>query len=875
MAPSRAVVAADAPLRKFLETYCTSCHGSDAKEAGLDLSRLPDDVSGPAAFATWVKVHDRLRAGEMPPRTASERPSKAEAEATVKRLADALLDAERTQRAADGRATFRRLNRTEYENSLRDLFGLAELPIKDLLPEDGEAFGFDKSAAGLDLSYVQLAKYMEAADVALDAAIAPHAARPALFKVHIPGGGCQPLFAHTFLGQTVFLKDFKYDDSLIPVPQRRINRDEGINKLRQENIKRPHDGTIGILVPEGVGDFKPRFPFRVVYAGKYRLRMSVWSFLWDKGAVKPNPRTESALLSAEGRTLGYFDAPSLKPTVTEIEVWLNPMRTPRDELLFNAASLWPAGPVEGNVAAYVGSGIAVDWLEVEGPLLDEWPPVGHRRLFGDLPLVSLPPVQGPKGKAKAAANPPADIHRPKRPPQNAYVIRAHGKPFIENVEAVPQDFEYSTVLSAAPEADARRLLTGFLPRAFRRPVAAEEVGRYVTLAQTRLAAGDLFEVAMRTAYQAALCSPDFLFLKESPGKLDPWAMASRLSYFLWSSTPDDELIALAAAGRLHQPEVLRQQVERMLKDPKAERFITDFTDQWLDLSDIDLTTPERKLYPEFRLILRDAMRDETPAFFRELLVHDLSAVNVVHSDFAMLNQRLAAHYGISGVEGSALRRVALPTDSVRGGFLTQAAVLKVTANGSVTSPVKRGAWVMRKIVGQPPDPPPGDVPAIEPDVRGTTTIRQMLAEHRANAACAACHAKIDPPGFALENFDVIGGWQTRYRSLNEEGQPVDPSTTYSGRRVGYTWGPPVDAAGRTADGRAFADVAEFKKLLLADRRAIARNVVGQLVTYATGAPIGFADRADVERVLDKTESNQYGIRSLIHEIVQSPLFQTK
>jgi hypothetical protein len=253
----------------------------------------------------------------------------------------------------------------------------------------------------------------------------------------------------------------------------------------------------------------------------------------------------------------------------------------------------------------------------------------------------------------------------------------------------------------------------------------------------------------------------------------------------------------------------------------------------------------------------------------------LSAANVVHSDFAMLNQRLAAHYGIAGVEGSALRRVALPADSVRGGFLTQAAVLKVTANGSVTSPVKRGAWVMRKIVGRPPDPPPGDVPAIEPDLRGTTTIRQMLAEHRANAACAACHAKIDPPGFALENFDVIGGWQTRYRSLNEEGQPVDPTTTYSGRRVGYTWGPAVDAAGQTAEGRPFANVAEFKRLLLADRRAIARNVVSQLVTYATGAPIGFADRADVERVLDKTESSQYGMRSLIHEIVQSPLFQSK
>jgi hypothetical protein len=207
--------------------------------------------------------------------------------------------------------------------------------------------------------------------------------------------------------------------------------------------------------------------------------------------------------------------------------------------------------------------------------------------------------------------------------------------------------------------------------------------------------------------------------------------------------------------------------------------------------------------------------------------------------------------------------------------MTQAAVLKVTANGTVTSPVKRGAWVMRKIVGQPPDPPPGDVPAIEPDVQGATTIRDLLAKHRNNAQCAACHAKIDPPGFALESFDVIGGMQERYRSLNDEGDEVEKSETYFGRKVPYTWGLHVDPAGETADGRSFTDIYGFKKLLLKDPRAIARNVVGQLVVYATGAPVGFADRAAVEKVLDKTAATPYGMRSLIHEIVQSTLFQTK
>ena len=866
---------ADGPLRTFLDAHCMECHDSTVKKGGLDLEALSADFKDPSAFEKWVKVHDRIRDGEMPPRTRKTRPAPAETEAVLTVLNTGLATAEQARRAGDGRAVFRRLNRTEYENTLRDLFGLPGLKVKETLPEDGRAFGFNKSAAGLDLSYVQLAKYMEAADLALDTAIAPHAARPAFFKAHIPGAGCNALFAHAFLGQTVFLKDFKYDDSLIPIPSGRINTEAESKKLKRDNLKKPYAGTIGVLCPEGVGEFKPRFPFRVVEAGRYKIRMSVWSFLWDKGEVKPSARTEAASLVAEGRTLGYFDAPSLKPTVTEIEVWLNPMTSPRDELLFNATSLRPVGPHNGNVAKYVGSGIAVDWLEIEGPLLDQWPTAGHRRLFGDLPLVALPPTPKQKARGKGKANEPAggDFHLPRRPPDNAYVIAGHGKPFIANLASIPQRFELSTVASRAPEADARRLLADFLPRAFRRPVAPDEVGRYVGLFKAGLADGDLFEVALRTAYQAALCSPDFLFLKESRGELDQWAMASRLSYFLWNSMPDDELFALAEKGKLHDRGVLREQVERMLKDPKAERFIVDFTDQWLDLAEIDTTTPDKKLYPEYRLMLHDAMLAETRAFFRELMEKDLSATNVIHSDFAMLNQRLGDHYRIPGVVGSAIRRVPLPADCGRGGFLTQASVLKVTANGTVTSPVRRGAWVQSKILGLPPDPPPPNVPAIEPDVRGTTTVREMLAKHRSNASCAACHKKIDPPGFALESFDVIGGRQTRYRSLGE-GDSV-PKEWTGGHGVPYKWGLKVDAAGETADGRAFADIDEFKKLLLEDPRAIARNMVGQLVIYATGAPIGFSDRAAVEKVLAKTADSRYGVRSLIHEIVQSTLFQTK
>jgi hypothetical protein len=871
--------AADGSLRKFLDAHCVSCHDAATKKGGLDLEKLSADFKDPAAFASWVKIHDRIQSGEMPPKARKERPDKAESENVLKTLAAGLIDADQARRAGDGRAVFRRLNRTEYENTLRDLFDLPGLKVKDMLPEDGGAFGYNKSAAGLDLSYVQLAKYMEVADAALDAAIAPHADRPPVYKAHFPGGstvlsGIQPANGHV-----VFMKDFKYDP-VFPIPQGgkpgSPEKKELVAKLR----KNPYPGTVGMFRTEIGVEFKPQFPFHPPYAGKYKLRISVWSFLWDKGEVKPNARTEAASLIVDGQTLAYFDAPSLKPTVTEIVVWLDPAAIKNKGIQFSTASTQggdhnPGHIIQGNLAKAVHSGIAVDWLDVEGPLVDQWPPASHSRLFGDLPLVPMPPA--PKGKliAKAKGNvPPPDVHLPSRPQSNVYHAAGHMKPYIVSGSA-PAKAEFSTVGSKAPEADARRLLADFLPRAFRRPVSPQEVERYVKLVKDRLDEEDVFEVAMRTAYKAALCSPDFLFLKETPGALNDWALASRLSYFLWNSMPDDALSALAAKGKLHDGAVLRGQVERMLKDPKAERFIVDFTDQWLDLKDIDDTTPDKKLYPEFRRILRDSMLGETRAFFRELLGKDLSATNVVHSDFTMLNERLASHYHIPGVVGSAIRRVPLPADSCRGGILTQAAVLKVTANGTVTSPVRRGAWVMNKIIGQPPDPPPGDVPAIEPDVRGTTSIRELLAKHRTNATCAACHKKIDPPGFALESFDVIGGQQTRYRSLSEEGDAVSKSETASGGLVRYTWGPKVDPAGELPDGRTFADIEGFKKLLLEDSRALARNLAGQLVTYATGAPVGFADREAVEKVLDKSAQSKYGIRTLIHEIVESKLFLTK
>jgi hypothetical protein len=335
--------------------------------------------------------------------------------------------------------------------------------------------------------------------------------------------------------------------------------------------------------------------------------------------------------------------------------------------------------------------------------------------------------------------------------------------------------------------------------------------------------------------------------------------------------PDDQLLVLAEEEKLHQPDTLRQQVERMLKDPKAAAFTENFAGQWLSLRSIDATTPDQMLYPEYDDILKVSMVKEALLFFDEVLREDLSLTNFVASDFAMLNGRLARHYGIGGVhDGLKFQKVALPPESHRGGVLTMAAVLKVTANGTTTSPILRGAWVLDHILGTPPPKPTVDVEAVEPDIRGATTIRNQLAKHRESAACASCHVQIDPPGFALENFDVIGGWRERYRSVGS-GEPV----VASGRRVRYLDGPAVEAADVLPDGRRFRDIDEYKQLLLADKDQLARALAGKLLTYATGASPTDEDLTAIEGIVSRVRDKNYGFRSLVHEVVQSEIFRQK
>jgi hypothetical protein len=850
-------LAAQSEPAAFFERHCTECHDRETKKGGLDLTALKPEYAKPDVFAKWVKVHDRIQSGEMPPKKQA-RPPAADVKAVTDRLKQSLVQAERARLDAQGRTPLRRLTRAEYENTIRDLLDLDGIKLRDGLPADGMSFGFDKNSEALDLSHVNMTKYVEAADSALDMAIVTTPTPPARKVQHV---NMAKDVAHILCnGDAVLLtKDFK-PDGYFPAPGEGRHVDEGAHE-RMGCFNR--DLPVGVFRHEDES-FKPRFQeFTTIYPGKYHLKASFWSFQWDKGQVLPSRGTEAARLTVvhleeDGRgglhpstVIGYYDAPSLAPKLQEFDLWLNP----KDTFGFNTASLAPTANYarKGRAQAFTGPGISCDWIEVDGPIYDAWPPAGHRLLFGELPFAEF--------KAKEYPGMRAPLRK------TARVTVAHQLNRPDPVKGV------WTVASVQPRVDADRLLAEFLPRAFRRPVDSEVVKLYVARVEERMKAGDCFESAMRWAYRAALCAPDFLYHVEPSGALDDPALGCRLSYLLWNSMPDATLRNLAAAGKLRDPKVLRGEVERMLKDPKSQRFIEDFLGQWMRLRQIAANDPDNKLYPEFSPYLQDSMVAETQAYFRELIDKNLHAGYLVKSDFAMVNEKLAVHYGIPGVTGPAIRRVSLPPDCPRGSFLTQAAVLKITANGTTTSPVPRGAFVMARLLGQPPEPPPGNVAAVEPDVRGATTIREQLEKHRTDPNCASCHAKIDPPGFALETFDVIGGQRTRYRSIGTgDKAPRGAIDPFIG--IGFKLGPAVDASGTLPDGRLFAGIAEFQNLLAADRARLLKNLAEQFVRYSIGREVEFSDRDEIAGIVDRTMKQGGGIRTLLHEVVQSGLFRT-
>ncbi len=800
--------------RAFLTRHCADCHSGESVSGGFDLAKLGDDFGDYRTFERWTRIHDRIARGEMPPPADAIPPPETDRRAFLDTLDARLFAADIASRAGDGRAAIRRLSRAEYEHALQDLLGIPWLRVKEMLPPDGNRAGFDKLAEALAISPVQMRQYLAATETALDMATRGAAEPPKSSRALIWLGRA---FTTQLRESEGFLIDCFRPDPQFPLDW---VRGESIDPQTLAKRGLPasavSDSRSGIGFISGGNNISRRTFFTAPHDGYYRVRLSVWGFYFRDGLIQSNDRTEVAALWSGNQPLGFFDAPSLTPHLHEVTVWLHKNAS----VNIDAESIrqWSGRAL----LKYDGPGVAVDWLEVEGPLAMPWPPDSHRLLYGDLP------------------EPPAD-----------------------------------------PEQESRRLLAAFLPRAFRRPVSDDEVDAYVGLVRIRLAQKQEFQTALRRAYATALCSTHFLFRQEQSGPLDDAAIATRLALWLWNSVPDDDLLSLAASGRLREPAVLEAQVDRLLADRRSDRFIVDFLDQWLKLSTIDDTTPDRGLYPEVAMLnggmmpyVRESMVGESRAYLRELLDRNLPAANVIASDFAMLNGKLGELYGIDGVDGSVIRRVSLPPGSHRGGFLTQAAVLKVTANGTTTSPVVRGAFVNERLLGREIPPPPPGIPTVDPDTRGVTTIREQLAKHRADASCAGCHATIDPPGFALESFDVIGGYRDRYRSLGA-GEPVTGTLRGGILGIHYKLGHKVDPSGSLGDGRPFADIDGFRAAVLKDRRAVARNLLEKLLVYATGSEIHYADRREVERLLDATAAQDFGVRSLIHAIATSPPFLVK
>lgn len=772
----------EAQIRPFLMQHCFSCHGAEKPKGKLRLDTLAPDFAGKSSRQAWQSVLKRIQAGEMPPKE-KPRPPADKAQALTDWISSNVQAAEIAQKKSQGRTVLRRLNRVEYENTLRDLLGV-ELDIKDLLPQDSSAHGFDNVGEALHVSSFLLEKYLEVAEKALNVAIA---------------NGPQP-----------------------PVIKKRYSlKDQHQVKSTTEKVFLKLDDTV-VMFSSSAWQAVNLYQFYPPDGGKYRFRISAYGYQSAAKPVTYQVLAGTMLMAGKSHLVDYFDAPPNKAAVVEFVEHMDPRNTIRIHP-YGLASAQAVHKIGAD--KYDGPGLAVEWVEVEGPLHDTWPPASHRKVFGDLPQAPAPIKNNPK-----------------------------------RVE----------VVSKNPEGDAEKILRDFAGRAFRRKVSDDDIKPFLNLVKARLAKKYSFEKAVRVGLMAVLVSPNFLFLRENPGKLDDFALASRLSYFLWSTLPDEELLALAGQGKLGEPKVLREQVERLLKHPKSAQFTENFVSQWLGLRDIDATTPSHILYPEYDEMLKYSMLRETYLFFNEVLKEDLSLTNFIASDFSMLNGRLAKHYGIPGIDGWKFRKVKLPADSHRGGVLTMASVLKVTANGTYTSPVLRGAWVLDRILGTPPSPPPEGVSAIDPDIRGATTIRDQLAKHRTVASCASCHAKIDPPGFALESYDVIGGWRDHYR-VTGKGKPV----TLDGKKMHYLQGPAVDAADVLPSGKKFKNIDEFKQLLLQDKDQIARALTERLLVYATGAAPQASDEKQMTALVAAIRDKQYGLRTLVHEIVQSELFGRK
>lgn len=798
-------------LRPLMVRLCVECHGPDKQQADLRLDTLqPNMVSGPDA-ETWHDVLNKLNLGEMPPKD-SPQLTDAQRQRFTNWLTDELARAAAHRRSTGGRVVMRRLTRYEYANTMRDLLGLDLDYAKDLPPEPTSADGFQNNGASLRMSPLQLEYYLQIARDSLQKAIVT-GPRPAVVTHHAEES--EPIRRGKEMASDKLARSNRYLVRLNEFPR------EGRVAVRVQ---------AAAVVPPGL----PTPQLRVTLGVRADV-LSPEKILaeCDVTGTLESPQT----FEFHGR-IEDFPLPGHNPKYPGLLITLynvTPMEKGAPQAKKNAAAEKTQADDTDESAQQAGNKnngkqnnnqgknnnkqknqpeprdlsnepvIVIQSVDFEGPLLESWPPPSHTQIF--------------------FANEP-------REDEPAY---------------------------------AREVIERFMTRAFRRPVTESEVAAiYSFYEKIRPESASLAE-AMRETLSLVLISPEFLYLVEpreqtaEKAPLTSYELASRLSYFLWSSPPDDELLQLAATGKLASPEVLQQQTQRLLSDPRASEFTRHFTSQWLDLPGVERVAVNPSFYPGFDDQLKGDMRRETQEFFAEILRENLSCLTLLDADFSMLNRRLAKHYGLPAPAGSEFERVTLPAESHRGGVLTQGSFLLSNSNGEDSHPIKRAVWLLDRLLDSPPAPPPPDVPDLVEGAAETAqlTLKARLEQHRQKESCNSCHRGIDPWGVAFENFDAVGRWRTVVQGAGRKTQPLDAGSTLPD--------------GTTLDG-----VSALKAYLKNERRQqFARAVVKRLLAYSLGRSLELSDEAVVNRLSAEFAEQDYRLRELIVSIAQSEPFLSK
>ena len=851
-APNSDSATYESVVKPYLAQHCLECHGEKAK-AGYRIDRLTIDFTAPTTAEQWKEVIDRINTGEMPP-PEKPRPEVKQTAAVTDWVHARLREVDLAAKNAGGRIPMRRLNRDEYANTLRDLLKLDEKIVRPLLeemPSDGTAEGFDRLGAALFFDQTQIERSLDAmAVVAAKAIVAePPKSTKQLNKLEF-------LHLRPPADTVEVFPDFKHK---IP----RGARDRIVHKDTVEYIQgyptyvRELDGW-GVIENFSIAR-------TVVQDGYYRIKIK--AKIDNRDRKEPNKfRLFYAMRS---------------PIEVEQAVDYDPSGTTETVMFLR-------GPVNGEVKG--PQVLRLLWNHTHQSVI---PHPDHQKLFSNWtrirgaieqavakrePEAKLNALRAERTEAEKALNAyngPAYVYNPK------FDVEKLPRMILESIEVEgpiqkdwPPESHKSLFFAGDDRTDdayAREIFAKFLPRAYRRPATAAEVDAVVEVvrkarAGSKSAEGkSAFVDAMRVGLQWVLCSPSFVFINEPAGanaevrKLNDYELASRLSYYLWSTMPDDALFAAAAAGNLHEPLVLTAQVSRMLADPKAEQFVRNFGGQWLSVREYGSVQPAAE-YRDYDSALEAASKREPLEFFAEVLKSNLPITSFLDSDFLVVNERLARHYGLKDVNGPEFRRVAIGPEQHRGGVLGMAGLMTLLADGTRTLPMRRGTWILTNLLNDPPNPPPPNAGEIQPNTAGKSlTVRERIELHRRDEVCASCHAKLDPFGLALENYDAIGAWRERF---NGEG--------FRGSN-----GPKLDVSGAFPDGKKFTTLEEYKAGLLAQKERFARAFVVKMLTYALGRPIGYADHEQVDELVATLKNNDYRIQSLVQAIAASRPFTTK